>query len=1349
MADPTLERKNDEGKLLLSLDSGWIESPSIFSQVLVVDELMHHYEFEMGLPGNSAKPHEVFDMIIGTGSGGILAAMLGPLKMTTREALPALFNLHQSTFNPPVSWKAKLFDFVNWLVYYITVCLTYIFVNWLTHERSTLKSHSTHPTPQILGDRLAKAIQNLVEQRLGKDSLEMKMQNIEQLIPSCKFAVTAMTSAHVARPTVFRGYRSRTTSPDCTLVDAIRATMANARLFPAITLGDPVSETYIGSDAGHPNPIETVLQEAEMIFRERSIAAIISIGSGKHETILVNGPADFPEAMVKLVSSAQAASERASSQFTHHPESYYRLDVDQLQHASPSLANVKASSRAYLAREEVNQRLEALLVLMCSRSSTMNVKDLGCAQAGGLIRAVQDIPAKISVYDNLKILSYAERASFNPDLVCLKGTRTQILTAVFDWMVESKPKPVVMWLEGVFGSGKSFVAHTVAVQARRLGILGASFFMTPGTTVREVQDHMPATNEPPSLKNLVSSLIIDLGGLSEAFRWSVGEILSKQPRLASATPSVQMTELLLPSLSSLSKYRTFVWVIDSFDELMRYPDRDAADSFFNTFRSLLPSFPANFIIFITSRPLPNHPLPLPPTIHHLMLDLLSPENTKDVDLISYAELEKLAASNLDFSVPPRDQHLAVAFRRKAGGHPLWLRVVREHLVTSLTPNEDLEELVNLDSGGSSAYNQLMNLTYTRVITRSVDLNNPKNRKALKHVVFVLLTLQRSLPLSTLLTILDDSPDLPSSTFKSVTSRLRALLLGFDSSNPLEFIHLSLRDFFTSSPSFSDLIQDVPSPRDLSPGHFILLRSAFRVMQTHFGPEILTEQHHLENPAFTYVAGAWPFHLTHLNPVIHKPQLEGPLSSFLDHSFIVWLEYHSALGLPFLFTREFLEQAKCFGDQTWNENALSRRQIAEKLDELRDRFEDQQRFDDSRLCSAVQLWRIHAGFEIEGLCALYISLVHWSRGLEELGLNGLTACHEAVGICRSLDSDECRNFKSKALAWILGQLTTCLVAAGRHSEALHAIEEAVLLQRQCVQDDPQASEAGLVYSLINFSNCLSDAGRQTEALAAIEEAALLQQHLVRDRPKESENDLALFIEQPLKPSLKLLRWQLAQDRPKVFKTDFAMSLNNLSIRLSDAGRYFEVIVAIEEAVSLYRRLVQDRPKIFDSELAYSLTNFPNCLSRVSRSAEALAAIEEATSLYQQLIQDRPKVFKADLARSLNNFSVHLSNADRHAEALASVEESVLLRRQLVQDHPKEFEADLVRLSDAGRHTEALAVIEEAISIYRQVVQNRPKVFEANLTRSLANFSLNLSNANCRANDSLAAIEEAVSLYYQLV
>src|SRR5262249_50683740 len=114
-------------------------------------------------------------------------------------------------------------------------------------------------------------------------------------------------------------------------------------------------------------------------------------------------------------------------------------------------------------------------------------------------------------------------------------------------------------------------------------------------------------------------------------------------------------------------------------------------------------------------------------------------------------------------------------------------------------------------------------------------------------------------------------------------------------------------------------------------------------------------------------------------------------------------------------------------------------------------------------------------------------------------------------------------------------------------------------------------------------------------------------------------------------------------------------NNQSNRLSGLGRREEALVAIDEAVTLYRQLAAARPDAFTPNLASSLNNQSNVLGDLGRRDEALAAIAEAVTTRRQLAADRPAPFPPDLLRSLNNQSNRLSELGRQEEALAAIDE----------------------------------------------------------------------------------------------
>ena len=57
----------------------------------------------------------------------------------------------------------------------------------------------------------------------------------------------------------------------------------------------------------------------------------------------------------------------------------------------------------------------------------------------------------------------------------------------------------------------------------------------------------------------------------------------------------------------------------------------------------------------------------------------------------------------------------------------------------------------------------------------------------------------------------------------------------------------------------------------------------------------------------------------------------------------------------------------------------------------------------------------------------------------------------------------------------------------------------------------------------------------------------------------------------------VRRRLAAANAAAYEPDLAMSLNNLSVRLAEAGRRDEGLTAIEEAVAVRQRLARTRPR----------------------------------------------------------------------------------------------------------------------------------------------------------------------------
>ncbi|KIM34548.1 hypothetical protein M408DRAFT_60069 [Serendipita vermifera MAFF 305830] len=97
---------------------------------------------------------------------------------------------------------------------------------------------------------------------------------------ACKAFVTATLGrdAQKGNPHLFRTYGVRdTTTTDCKIWEAVRATSAAPTFFDAITIG---TEDYVDGGFGCNNPVGWVYQEAKAIWPGREIGCIISLGTG-------------------------------------------------------------------------------------------------------------------------------------------------------------------------------------------------------------------------------------------------------------------------------------------------------------------------------------------------------------------------------------------------------------------------------------------------------------------------------------------------------------------------------------------------------------------------------------------------------------------------------------------------------------------------------------------------------------------------------------------------------------------------------------------------------------------------------------------------------------------------------------------------------------------------------------------------------------------------------------------------------------------------------------------------------------------------------------------------------------
>jgi hypothetical protein len=230
--------------------------------------------------------------------------------------------------------------------------------------------------------------------------------------------------------------------------------------------------------------------------------------------------------------------------------------------------------------------------------------------------------------------------------------------------------------------------------------------------------------------------------------------------------------------------------------------------------------------------------------------------------------------------------------------------------------------------------------------------------------------------------------------------------------------------------------------------------------------------------------------------------------------------------------------------------------------------------------------------------------------------------------------------------------------------------------------------------------------------------------------------------------------LAGDDRGTYDANLAGSLNTLSACLSDLNRWEEAAAAIQEAITIQRRLAEDDP-FYEIFLATALSGLGVDLLRLGQQQKALAAAQEAVSILRRPPRTDPVDHKEALATSLLHLATILADAAMPQQALAAAREAVRILRRLAKANPAAYEPTLAAalsnlgagLSGVSRPSKALAASREAVALWRQLAKANPTAHDPGLAAALANLSADQWHLGLR-EQSVSANHEAISIYRRL-
>ncbi|KAL1993077.1 hypothetical protein VTN49DRAFT_3834 [Thermomyces lanuginosus] len=336
---------------ILSLDGGGIRG---LSSLLILEDIMEKIRDKNG-HDSVPRPCEYFDLIGGTGTGGIIAIMLGRLQMTVDECIKAYRELAKSAFSLKSRSKSPS-RFKERMAFKLT-------------SRSNLDVPSSS-SPAFSAMTLENAMKSIIRSFCADPECKNRRDQGHSTAGTCphedmlfrdktctKTVVLATTRDNFeALPTLFTTYDVSTAFETCTIWQVARATSAAVGFFESIKLGRDEIE-FVDAAFGHNNPCEVLIREAQKQFPERHQMRILSIGTGLGDVITIkDSPASIISALRNMVTSSKMVAQRLHDRFDDESQ-YFRFNVDQgLKDITLSdwekASTVSAHTRNYLAENE-------------------------------------------------------------------------------------------------------------------------------------------------------------------------------------------------------------------------------------------------------------------------------------------------------------------------------------------------------------------------------------------------------------------------------------------------------------------------------------------------------------------------------------------------------------------------------------------------------------------------------------------------------------------------------------------------------------------------------------------------------------------------------------------------------------------------------------------------------------------------------------------------------------------------------------------------------------------------------------------------------------------------------------
>ncbi|KIM19665.1 hypothetical protein M408DRAFT_31025 [Serendipita vermifera MAFF 305830] len=659
---------------LVSLDGGGIRG---FSQLEILRNIMHRLNWDMKSDGSNTctLPYKLFDLIGGSGTGGLIAIFLTKLRMSVEEVSDEFCTITEEVYK----------------------------------QDGLIPSERT--------DKLRRCMEDLMMRR--GFPIHMKLMDETQTDGCAGFVVVSLRS-NIETKVCLRTYLVRNQPPSSiTVVEAVLASCATQPGFAPVSFGERYRKReYVGAGIGANNPVLEVIGEAYSLFGGSStVASLLSLGTGHPGTISWpsnGGDLDPYKLMRDMMNDCEQRSQEMEERIGR-AGIYSRFSVEQgMQNDHPGQTAdpgwITTQTESYLSGQHACNKLEIYANAKIGSINLDHLKHVGSS----------DEPSQLStsVRKSLGILiSNHDDATIEklkpPDLECgshvsecLEGTRQDILTRIDAWVMETDA-PNILWINGYPGIGKSAIATSIVERWRSSGRLGSSFFFR-----RDGADVMT----PHSLWRVIA---YDLGRHYSTIRKHLVALLNENDT-SHTTSNIDklFRELIhdpLVASSDIPTERLPIIVIDALDECGGLEGRysDNRKGLMRTLKSWS-GLPSKFKLVVTSRRESDIKQGFA-GINHRSLSIIagqgtSSQSSEDIQTFLRHELRQIVSLYPSMSPDWPGEKIICSLTNLASGLFIWVKTVLK-LLERGELERTLKQILSGAGGMASLYQCILNSSF--------------------------------------------------------------------------------------------------------------------------------------------------------------------------------------------------------------------------------------------------------------------------------------------------------------------------------------------------------------------------------------------------------------------------------------------------------------------------------------------------------------------------------------------------------------------------------------------------------------------------------------------------------------